>query len=77
MREYLKIHTKTEKIMTLMNFKSIEEILPDNNFFRVHKSFIVALNKIDNIEKNRITIGEREIPVSETYKDAFFKVITK
>ncbi|MBN2663784.1 MAG: response regulator transcription factor [Bacteroidales bacterium] len=77
MREYLKIHTISEKIMTLQNFKTIEEILPDDNFFRVHKSYIVALNKINNVEKNRITIGDKIIPISETYKDAFLNIITK
>ena len=58
--------------MTLMNFKELEELLPSDNFIRVHKSFMVAVNKIESIEKLRIKIGNELIPISETYKVAFF-----
>ncbi len=71
MKEYLMIHTTSDKIMTLQSFKSMEESLPANNFIRVHKSFIVALNKVESVEKNRITIGNQLIPVSNTYREAF------
>jgi len=77
MKEYLRIHTKTEKIMILESFKNLEELLPSHNFIRVHKSYIVALDKIVSIEKNRITIGSSIIPISETYKDAFFMILKK
>jgi len=59
MSEYLRINTTKEKIMTLQNFKSIEDSLPAENFVRVHKSFLVAIDKIDSVEKNRIKIGEK------------------
>jgi two-component system, LytTR family, response regulator len=75
MKEYLRIHTKTERIMTLQTFKNMEDSLPASNFFRVHKSYIVALNKIDSVEKNRITIGEHIIPISDTYRDAFHLIL--
>jgi two-component system, LytTR family, response regulator len=75
MKEYLRIHTKTERIMTLTTFKNMEGQLPSSNFFRVHKSYIVALNKIDSVEKNRITIGEHIIPISDTYRDAFHLIL--
>ncbi len=77
MKEYLRIHTKTGKIMVLESFKNLEESLPSDQFARVHKSYLVALNKIDRIEKNRITIGETLIPISETYKDAFFMLVKR
>ncbi len=77
MNEYLRINTTKEKIMTLQNFKSLEDILPKNNFVRVHKSYMVAINKIDSVEKNRIKIGEKLIPVSNTYKDAFYLILNK
>lgn len=77
MKEYLRIHTKTEKIMILESFKNLEESLPSNNFIRVHKSYIVALDKIVSIEKNRITIGSSIIPISETYKEAFFMMLKR
>jgi DNA-binding LytR/AlgR family response regulator len=74
-KEYLKIHTQNEKIMTLLSFKSIEEILPSDNFIRVHKSFIVAINKINSIERNRIIINKQYIPIGETYRDSFLLML--
>lgn len=71
MKEYLRIVTNKGKIMTLMNFQSILEMLPSNNFTRVHRSFIVAINKIESIERNRIIIQKEYIPISETYKEEF------
>ena len=75
MREYLRIHTKEEKIMTLMSFKKMKELLPNSNFVRVHKSFIVAINKIKTVERNRIKIGEKLIPIGETYKKNFYDLL--
>ena len=63
--------------MSLLNYKKLEEILPQNLFIRVHKSFIVALDKIDSVERNRIKIADRLIPISETYKKSFFDRIEK
>lgn len=72
MSEYLGIVTTQKRIMTLQNFSTITKILPDDNFFRVHKSYIVAIDKIKSIERNRIRIGDKIIPISDTYKDAFY-----
>lgn len=77
MNEYLRINTVKERIMTLQNFKNIEENLPDDNFVRVHKSYLVAINKIHSIEKNRIKIGDKIIPISNTYKEAFYMILNK
>ncbi|MGD0582392.1 MAG: LytTR family DNA-binding domain-containing protein [Bacteroidales bacterium] len=75
--DYLKIVTTTAKIMTLQNFKKFEETLPGENFIRVHKSYLVALNKIESISRNRIKIGSALIPVSDSYKNAFFEAISR
>ncbi|ANE49283.1 LytR/AlgR family response regulator transcription factor [Flavisolibacter tropicus] len=72
MKDYLRIHTKEEKIMTLLNFAKLEELLPPQDFVRVHRSFLVAIDKIDHIEKNRICIADQVIPISDTYADAFY-----
>lgn len=77
MGDYWRIITTHKKIMTLLNYKKLEEILPPKQFIRVHKSFIVALDKIDSIERNRIKIADRLIPVSETYHKTFFDAIEK
>jgi DNA-binding LytR/AlgR family response regulator len=63
--------------MTLLNYKKLEEMLPPRQFIRVHKSFIVAVDKIDSIERNRIKIADRMIPVSETFRKTFFDFIEK
>ena len=73
MKDYLRIHTVEEKIMTLLNFAKLEELLPPQDFARVHRSFLVAIDKIDHIEKNRIRIADQIIPISDTYAEAFYK----
>ena len=52
--------------------KHFAQLLPDNDFMRVHKSYIVALNKIEYIERNRIVIKAVRLPISDTYKKAFW-----
>lgn len=77
MKDYLKIVTSEKNILTLQNFKGIQEILPSDEFVRTHKSFIVALNKIESVERNRIKIGKALIPVSDTYKAGFYDLIDR
>jgi two-component system LytT family response regulator len=72
MREYIRIHLVNDKpIMTLLSMKAMDAQLATKNFMRVHRSFIVNLNKITTIERNRIVFDKVYIPVSEQYKDAF------
>ncbi|QJX48044.1 response regulator transcription factor [Hymenobacter taeanensis] len=75
MKDYLRIHTPQEKILTLLSFAKLEELLPKQEFARVHRSFLVALNRIDHIEKNRIQIRDQLIPISDTYAEAFYKML--
>ncbi|HNW73764.1 MAG TPA: response regulator transcription factor [Bacteroidales bacterium] len=75
MSDYLQIVTRTRKIMTLQNFTFMERKLKPPRFVRVHKSFLVAVNYIESIERNRIKIFDRMIPISITYRDTFFKLI--
>ena len=76
-KDYVTIFTKTEKILSLAGLAKIQQSLPAPQFLRVHKSYIVALNKIDTVERQRIFIGNEVIPVSDTYKDEFSKSINK
>ncbi|NJK98841.1 MAG: response regulator transcription factor [Bacteroidales bacterium] len=75
MGDYLLIQTHAGRIMTLQNFKKIEEVLPPGQFQRVHKSYIVALDKINKIERNRIYINQKIIPISDTYKKTFYEIL--
>ena len=75
LKDYISIFTPAERIITLQNMKKMEDALPERHFVRVHKSYIVSLNKIDSIERSRIWIGDKIIPVGDTYRDQFFKII--
>jgi DNA-binding LytR/AlgR family response regulator len=77
LKDYVKIHLNTtnKPIVTRMTMKSVEEKLPSTEFFRVHKSFIVSLDKIESIRNLKIKIGNAQIPVSESYSEEFFKMI--
>lgn len=73
--DYRRIHTGTKSIMTQQTFTEFEQQIPSNLLCRVHKSWMVALDKIDSIEKDRIKIGAFWVPISETYKAVFFEKI--
>ena len=75
MSDYLAIYTSKGKVLTLVSFKKIEEQLQSSEFARVHKSYIVALSKIESIEKNRIKINNKYIPISETYRKSFYELL--
>ena len=75
MKDYLRINSTKGKTHTLLNFKEMNKLLNTNNFIRVHKSYIVAINKIESIEKNKIIINDKLIPIGNTYKKDFLKRI--
>jgi DNA-binding LytR/AlgR family response regulator len=75
MKDYLIIATTNSSIQTSYNFSSIYEVLPQQQFLRVHKSYVVALNKVDYIEKNYLVVKGKHIPISESYKEAFQRII--
>ena len=75
LKEYIAIHTMHEKVLALETMKKIEEALPATHFVRVHKSFIVAIDKIDSIQRNRIYIKQSVIPIGDTYKETFLKLL--
>jgi len=74
--EYIILKTKSSNIITLQSFKNIEQMLPQSKFIRVHKSYLVAINKIDCIEGQNIKIANKEIPIGNKYKKRFFEVIS-
>ena len=75
MRDYRRIFLTGKSIMTLQTFKELEEMIPPSAVCRVHKSYMVAVDKIESIEKDRIKIGKERIPISDTYKCHFFNII--
>ena len=77
LKNYVSIFTKTQRIVTLQTMKQLEEILPPNRFVRVHKSYIVALDKINTIERQEIYIKDKIIPIGITYSEPFFKLLER
>ena len=77
LKDYVKIYTEESQrpILSLMNMKAIEQMLPASRFIRVHRSFIVQKNKIREIERNRIVFGDVYIPIGDSYKQAFLDFI--
>ncbi len=65
---YTKVHLSKEMIITHEKVSSYEDMLPSENFIRVHKSFIVAVDKINLIEGNQIKIEDHSIPIGQTYR---------
>ncbi len=75
LKDYIKIITKEKTVLTLMRMKNIEEKLPSDNFFRIHRSYIISINNIDSVNKSNVYIGEKNIPVSDFYRESFLKFI--
>lgn len=77
MKDYSRIFTPAMKLMTLQNLKKIEEALETPPFLRVHKSYIISLDKIESIGKNDLTIAGTTIPIGGLYKQTFHDYIDK
>ncbi len=76
LKDYIQIHldTNPRAAVVRMSMKSMEEQLPQN-FERIHKSFVINTDKVTSIRKNAVFIGEKEIPVSESYKQVIEKLL--
>jgi DNA-binding LytR/AlgR family response regulator len=77
MRDYVRIHTDNKKIMVLTTFKALENKLSAPKFLRIHKSFMVALDKIDKVEYQHIKISGVSIPIGSTYRKAFYELLSR
>jgi two-component system response regulator LytT len=79
LKDYVKVWLKSveKPILSLTSLKSLEEKLPSKRFMRVHRSFIVSLDKINSITRNALQIGKVNITVGDQYKDAFSQFLSK
>jgi two-component system LytT family response regulator len=75
LKDYVTIHTRTQKVISLQRLKLLEEQLPAEKFIRVHNSLIIALEAIDSVHKDKIQIGQALIPIGDTYKKSFREFI--
>ncbi|MCS6969334.1 MAG: LytTR family DNA-binding domain-containing protein [Cytophagales bacterium] len=74
---YIKVHTLQQQIFTREKISTIENLLPPENFIRIHKSYIVALEFIDFVEGNIVKVGKYTLPIGDSYKNYLFSRITK
>jgi DNA-binding LytR/AlgR family response regulator len=72
---YVVFHTHGKELLSRMSMNDLMDTLPSDNFIRVHRSFVVAVDKIDTIEKSLVVIKGRKIPIGGSYRDSFFKRI--
>ncbi|MBT1701338.1 LytTR family DNA-binding domain-containing protein [Fulvivirgaceae bacterium PWU4] len=77
LKDYVTIHTKTQKVVSLQRLKSLELQLPADRFIRIHHSYIVALKAIDVIHKGEVQIGNAMIPISDTYRKTFKEFVDR
>jgi DNA-binding LytR/AlgR family response regulator len=77
LQNYVTIHTAAKKYISYLTFKSVEEYLPADRFVKVHKSYIVSVDKVNSIDGNEICIGQQRIPISRSLKDEVMEKLTK
>jgi DNA-binding LytR/AlgR family response regulator len=76
LKNYISIYTDNDRIITLLSIKEMEEKLQDKGFLRVHKSYIVALNRIKAVDGNQIILKDKKyVPLGDTYRNEFFKIL--
>lgn len=76
-KNYVVIHTQKEQLVTYSTLKKIQESLPAQDFIKIHKSFIVALAKIEKTASYSLWVGKKELPLGDTFKTAFFEKINQ
>ncbi len=69
--DYIKIHTKSNPVLTLMTLKNILDRLPKHDFLRVHRSYIVPVSKVERFNKTKIHVAGKEIPIGSSYNDVY------
>lgn len=77
MENYLVIHTETQKYITLLRMKAIEETLPSKDFLRIHKSYIVSVRAIKAIDGNDVIVGGKRLPISRDKKNEILERLVR
>ena len=77
MKDYLRIWTLKEKVMTLLSFRKIQSAMPASGFIRIHKSYLISVSKIETIERNHVSVAGQLLPIGESYRRHFLREIEK
>lgn len=75
--DYIKIHIKPYPVLTLMTLKNMQEKLPEKEFVRVHRSYIIPISKVEKFNKNKIYVAGKEIPIGSSYSDVYDLLLSK
>lgn len=75
--DYIKIHTTNNKLVTNLSMKKILELLPESQFYRIHKSYIISLDKIESVEGNMVAVNGNKLPVGNSYRQDFSTFINR
>jgi DNA-binding LytR/AlgR family response regulator len=73
--DFIKIYLPDKTLITLMTLKAIQQKLPEKEFIRVHRSYIVPLSKLEVVSRAKVRIGDKEVPIGASYSDAFFALV--
>lgn len=76
-KNYVVIHLENEQIVTYNTLKYFEESLPENQFVKIHKSYLISMNKIEKTDTNEVWISQKNLPLGDTYKNDFFDRINR
>ncbi len=75
LKEYVSYYTREKRIIALESLKYLEESLPKDQFIRVHKSYIVPINKIKSLDGNQVDLGHKKIPIGRSYKEVVMRIV--
>ncbi len=69
MKEYIRVNTKSKSVLTKFKLSQVDGLLSENNFLRIHRSFIVAKDKIEAFSATEVELGGKRLPIGRTYKE--------
>jgi DNA-binding LytR/AlgR family response regulator len=75
--DYVQVHTADQKLITNLSMKKILEILPERKFYRIHKSYIISLDKLELTEGNSVMVNKKRLPVGNSYRQQFMEFVEK
>ncbi|HTI09276.1 MAG TPA: response regulator transcription factor [Puia sp.] len=75
LRDYIALHTRAAKVLSLDSMKNMEELLPETRFIRIHKSYIINREHIEFLERGRVVIHKQYLPIGDTYREKFLRIL--
>ncbi|HET9280269.1 MAG TPA: LytTR family DNA-binding domain-containing protein, partial [Flavitalea sp.] len=73
-KDYVKLFTEKGFVITRQTISSVESMLPESKFTRIHRSYIISLNKLKSFTAETVEIGNKELPIGKIYRNNFFKI---